>query len=221
MLSFGGIKTTDSTDDPTIYSSGIDKDSSLEANASSLISNTDNEKCPEIIGLALFKDSQLVGELSGLDTAFYLLIANKLQELVISIQNPLDSTSSLDIYANRSGNTKISVDFINGSPFVNIDVKLKGHIASMNKNQEDLNTQNIEKIETAVNTYLQNSITEFLYKTSLDYNSDVCGIGRKAASKFTTNSDLKSYNWSDNYKNCIFKVTSDTDIVSGLLFTEV
>lgn len=149
------------------------------------------------------------------------MVSNKLNSFNISIQSPIDSTDSLDLYMYKGGNTKIDVTFINGSPFVDINIKLKARISSMNKNSQKLTNENIELVEQSINSYLKGTVTDFLYKTSLNYNSDICGIGQYALSKFLTNQDLKSYNWLDNYQNCIFRVNIDSKVISGLLYTEL
>lgn len=60
-----------------------------------------------------------------------------------------------------------------------------------------------------------------MYKTSLEYDSDMLGFGRFAISKFKTNGDWENYNWKDNYKNSIFNVKVNSQVVSSLLYTEV
>ena len=72
-----------------------------------------------------------------------------------------------------------------------------------------------------VNKYLEENITNLLYKTSLKYNSDIFGSGRFAISQFLVNNDWESYNWRDNYENSTFKVNVKSQVVSSLLFTEV
>lgn len=92
---------------------------------------------------------------------------------------------------------------------------------STNENAEELTKDNIKKVEESVNRYLENEISEFLYKTSLAYNSDICGFGRYAITQFYENSDWKNYKWLENYKNSIFNVTVNSEVVSSLLFTEI
>lgn len=113
------------------------------------------------------------------------------------------------------------MNFINNSPYIDIDVSIKARIVSSSKNSETLNDSNIKKVEEAANRYLEEEISNFLYKTSQFYNSDICGLGRYAVTKFTENSDWEEYNWLDNYKNSIFNVKVNSEVVSSLLFTDV
>lgn len=149
------------------------------------------------------------------------MLTNKLNSCTISIDNPLDNSSTIDLYVYKQKNTKKKVNFINNSPYIDIDVSIKARIVSSSKNSETLNDSNIKKIEEATNRYLEEEISNFLYKTSQFYNSDICGLGRYAVNKFTENSDWEEYNWLYNYKNSIFNVKVNSEVVSSLLFTDV
>ena len=61
---------------------------------------------------------------------------------------------------------------------------------------------------------------DYLYKTSLEFNSDSCGFGKFAIVTFLTTEDWNKYNWMNNYKNSIFKVNVNSSIKSGLLLTQ-
>lgn len=60
---FGGISSKLQNDNE-LYSSNIEQESLINSSNSTLVSNTNNENSPEMIGIAVFKDSKLVGELS-------------------------------------------------------------------------------------------------------------------------------------------------------------
>lgn len=169
----------------------------------------------------MFKEDKLVGELSGIESACYLILTNKLDTCTISIKNPLDNSSTIDLYVYKQKNTKKYINFINNSPFIDVNVYIKARIVSTDKNAEELTNENIKKVEESVNKYLENEISEFLYKTSLIYDADICGFGRYAVTKFYKNSDWENYNWLENYQNSIFNITVNSEIVSSLLFTEI
>lgn len=217
MQYFGGVSSDTSIDENSLYSSNAEKDSSVKAGSSTLSS----KKSAETIGLAVFKEDKLVGELSGIETVCYLILTNKLDTCTISIQNPLDNNSTLDLYVYKQKNTKKKINFINNSPYVDINVSVKARLISTDENAEELTNDNINKVQESANKYLEDEISRFLYKTSQTYNSDICGLGRYAITKFYKNSDWTDYNWLDNYKNSIFNVKVNSEIVSSLLFTEI
>lgn len=214
---FGGVSSDTSIDENSLYSSNSEKASNETAGNSTLSS----KKSAETIGLAVFKDDKLVGALSGIETACYLILTNKLDTCTISIQNPLDNSTTLDLYVYKQKNTKTKINFINNSPYIDINVYVKARIISTDKNSEELTEDNIDKVQESANKYLEDEISKFLYKTSQTYNSDICGLGKYAITQFYKNSDWIDYNWLDNYKNSIFNVKVNSKVVSSLLFTEI
>lgn len=157
MQYFGGVSSDTSIDENMIYSSNAEIDSNIKAGNSTLSS----KKSAETIGLAVFKDDKLVGELSGIETVCYLILTNKLDNCTISIENPLKNDSTLDLYIYKQKNTKKKVNFINNSPYIDIDASIKVRILSSNKSAEELTNDNINQVKESVNKYLEDEISKF------------------------------------------------------------
>lgn len=92
-----------------------------------------------------------------------------------------------------------------------------GSISSMSKNTEALDSEFLKDISISANKYLEDSISNFLYKTSRNFNSDICSFGDKFLYKFLTLDDFNNFNWKNHYKNSFFKVNIDVNVQSGLL----
>ena len=160
------------------------------------------------------------GEASAIDSLCHLIITNKLQSANISISNPYNQNSSIDLLISKEKPVKCTVKFINNSPYITVDSNLDARILTVSGNSKSLDDTNIETIEKEINLYLENKLYNYLYKTSLEFNSDVCGFGKFATINFLTTEDWNNYNWLDNYKNSIFKVNVNSCIKSGLLLTQ-
>lgn len=219
LLLFCGGVNSDALEEEINSSLGPEKSATSKAGSSSSSSATSSTQS-ETIGIAVFKDDKLVGELNAIETACYLMLTNKLDSCTISIKDPYKQSSSIDLYLYKQKSSKKKVYFVNGSPYVDINVYIKARITSTDKNPKKLDSEAISKIEESANKYLENNIYEFLYKTSQEYNSDICGLGRYGVSQFLTKSDLENYNWLDNYRNCIFNVNVNTDLISSFILTE-
>ena len=76
----------------------------------------------------------------------------------------------------------------------------------------------MKQIEEACNKYLSENITNYLYKTSKEYHSDIDGFGKHVVKYFLTMQEWNDYNWLDNYKNSTFNVTVDSTLKSGYTF---
>ena len=57
----------------------------------------------------------------------------------------------------------------------------------MNENSDYLKPSTLSAISNSCNKYLENVISDYLYKTSLEFKSDINGLGKYALSCFKTN----------------------------------
>ena len=89
----------------------------------------------------------------------------------------------------------------------------------MNKGAQYLNPDVLNSISNSCNSYLEKQFSNYLYKTSTVFESDINGIGSYALSKFTT-TEFDNYNWLNNYKNSTFEVKINTVMDSGFLLTQ-
>lgn len=180
----------------------------------------EGENGSENIGIAAFKDDKLVGELCALETTTYLTLRNRVDRFLISIPDPDDVNSYLDIYLYPDGNTNVTVDTSTSSPFIKVKAKFSGRIYSMANNSQYLNPELLKDLSETCNKYLESVFSDFLYRTSKDLKSDINGFGKYALNNFFTTQDYDNYNWCNHYQNAFFEVDIDTSIKSSMLITE-
>ena len=212
---FGGLNY-DSTHVSNSSSSNSEKDSGNKAGETPFSS----ESYIETNGLAVFHSDKLVGELTSIETVCHLIVTNKLDNCTISIPNPFKENDSIDLYLYQQSNTKTKVNLVNGSPYARINVSLNARILSIDEDSKYLTKENLQKIIDATNNYLEENISQYLYRTSKNFNSDIAGIGKHVVKHFLTVSDWENYNWLENYKNTFFNVDVNTHVKSSFLLTE-
>lgn len=174
----------------------------------------------ENIGIAAFKHDKLVGELNAIETVCFNILQNKLNSFLVSVPNPTDSTSNIDLMLTPKKPTKIKVDIINDSPYVKVDCNFSAKICSIDENSNYLSSEVIESISNSCSQYLEDALLKYLYKTSLDFKSDISDIGQYSLSNFATNSGFKCFNWAASFVNSGFDVNIETNIDSGFLLNE-
>lgn len=209
----GGINTENVKNSTNINSQ---KSSTEKSNESSF----QGQSTAENLGLAVFKDDVLVGELNAIENMSFLIIKNNLDGFLISVPNPQQENSYLDVYLTPIIKPKIDVKIVSGSPYVSIDCKFIGRIYSMQEDSKYLQSELLSKISQSCKYYLEDVITNYLYKTSKEFKSDINGIGNLAKSKFLTIKDFKNYDWNNKYIDSNFKVTIDADVKSSSLLSE-
>ena len=180
----------------------------------------EGENGSENIGIAAFKHDKLVGELCALETISFLTVRNSVNRFLISIPDPDDTSSYLDIYLTSKNTTTVDIDTSTTSPYVKVKTGFTGKIYSMSDDAKYLEPNLLNDISETCNKYLEAVLSDYLYKTSKDFKSDINGLGRYALTNFFTTQDFEDYNWLDNYKNAFFKVEVDTSVKSSMLITE-
>ena len=149
MLSYGGInkdnsKTNsfDTSDFGDNSNNNSQKDYNIKANDSSV----EGENKVENIGVAVFKEDKLVGELNALETMALLSIRNKIDRFLVSVPDPLNNEEYLDIYITPNGSTSVDVDTSTSSAYVKIKCDFTAQIYSMSKNSKYLSNEVLDII---------------------------------------------------------------------------
>ena len=208
----GGISSASSTNSK----STVPSDSNIKSGSSPISGMRSSEN----IGMAVFRHDTLVGELDAIETVCFHILKNNLNGFIISVPEPEDNNSKIDLLITPKDNTKIKVNLINGSPYIKIDTSFYAKMYSMDENTSYLNPNAIESISNICNKYLEDVLLSYLYKTSVEFKSDINGIGKYALSEFFTNNEFTNYNWVNNYTNSTFKVTVNTTVSSGFLLNK-
>ena len=174
----------------------------------------------ENIGTAVFKDDKLVGELTALETLCLSIIRGNVDSFLISIDDPQNEQEKIDLVLYAEKSPKIKVDIVNNTPYVSIDLKFTGRIYSMKEDLRYLDTDVLNAISQGANNYMENLLTQYLYKTSVEFKSDINGIGKYCLQNFLTIQEFENFDWKNNYTNSAFNISVNAEIESGFLVTE-
>lgn len=215
LLSYGEIITSSNHSGDSTGSSGS-SDSSSSSSEEEVLKATSGIKN---IGLAVFKEDELVGKLSAIETMCHLIVTNDLKSCNISIPNPNNEMQTIDLYLTLYAKPEIKVFLINGAPYVTIQVKTNARISSIDKISNSMTQEQINALESSASSYLEKQITNYLYKTAKEFHSDIAGIGKYALKQFQTNTDFMNYCWLERYQDSFFKVTVNTEIESSFLLS--
>ena len=201
----GGINA-DETHLKKNNSNYIDKDSSYKAGEAPI--NDKNNL--EIMGMAVFKDDKLVGELNGIDTISHLLVTGLLKNCIINIPDPFKENNLICLSIRNPKKAKNTVKFVNNTPYITSNIYLEATILTLDEGSDYTNGNNLKIISSYTDSYIKNNVTEYLYRTSNELKSDIVGFGRKSLSKFSNFREWNDKNWLENYKNAIFDVNVST-----------
>lgn len=149
-----------------------------------------------------------------------MIVSNKLDSATITIPNPYNYNNSISIYISLSKRTKNSVKIINDYPYISCDVFVEGYVLTLDDTIDLSDSETVQVINDRVNSYLERLITDYLYKTSKDFKSDIDNFGSHVLSNYLTWDKWKNSDWLNNYTNSFFSVNVNSNIVSGYLFNK-
>lgn len=170
------------------------------------------------MGVAVFKDDKMIAELNGLESICHLIVCGELKYCTLQINDPQDLEKTIDIKLSLSNKPKCNLSLINDSAYIYTNINLNVQILSASSNSDYSNNSNIETLESEINSYFQNIITDYLYKMSKQYNADIDGFGKYAVKYFSSQQKWDNYNWLNNYRNSFFKVNVKSKIKSSSNF---
>lgn len=208
----GGVSSSSSTNSQSTVST----DSNIKSGSSPI----SGMRSAESIGIVAFKHDKLVGELDAIETICFHILKNNINSFIITVPSPKDNTFKIDLLVTPKGTCKTKVDIVNGSPYVKINGSFNAKIYSMDEDKNYLDSDFLDSLSNTCNIYLENVLLNYLYKTSLEFKSDISDIGKYALSNFSTTSEFKDFNWSNNYMNSTFNVNINTTIDSGFLLNK-
>lgn len=177
----------------------------------------EGDRGTENIGLCVFKDDKYVGDLSALETLCYSLLEDEVDNFLVSIDSPFSENQKIDISVDSLSSSFIDVDTSGENPIINIKINLRAKTLTGQDKLDYSDTETLKQLNYSLKDYLSSQITNYLYKTSKEYKSDINQFYRIAKSKFITISDFKNYNWTQKYENAEFNVEINSDIISSLL----
>ena len=194
-----------------------DSEAAYKAGETPIQTNTGIEN----IGIAVFKGDKLVGELSGMECLCHLILVDEFETATISIPDPTDSSSIINLLIHAKKDPKISVKLINGTPFIECNICLSADILSLDMNSDYSTQEALDSVQSYANSYLEKAISAYLYKMAKEYHADIDDFGKYVIKNYKTWEDWDNSDWLSNFENSFFSVHVDTKVVNGQLYNKI
>lgn len=170
----------------------------------------------KICGLAVFCNDKFVGELTSSQSLYHLILSNDFSSTTVNIPSPFNDAEYISLYlAKTKSNNKVKIS--NGSPYITCDISISARVLSSSISANYLNSENIVKLQDYANSFFKAHFLDYLYKTSIQYRSDIVGFGKYAVKNFSNLKEWMEFDWLNNYSNSFFNVNVDTKILSSYL----
>lgn len=190
----------------------------LTAGSSSVTGNRGTEN----FGIAVFDNDVLCGELTAVEAMCHLLIINKLDSCIISVDNPISKEESekTELLIFPLKDTKVSVSIEDDTPHISLELFLEADIMTLDKEINYETAEVVEKFSNSTKQYLEEQINNYLNKISKEYDADIAHFSNKATAYFSTMSEWENFNWKEKFKDAIFDIKINTEVLSTLLITK-
>lgn len=180
-------------------------------------STVEGKRGSENIGIAVFNDDKMCGELTSIETICHLLINNNIDSCIISVDNPYKENSDnpedkIELSLSPSKKSKISVTIKDDVPYISVKINVRASILTLEKDIDYTNSKVIEKISSISKAYLENKFNDYFNKISKEYGTDIDNFSTKALSHFATINDWENFDWTEKFKNSNF----DIDVTFGV-----
>ena len=188
-------------------------------------STIEGKRGSENIGIAVFNDDKLCGELTAIETICHLLINNDIDSCIVSIDNPYkenktDSEEKIELSLIPIKKSKISVKIENGVPNISVKIDVQASILTL---ESDVNYEENKVLETfsdSTEDYLEKEFNEYFNKVSKDYGTDIDCFCNKALAHFATTKEWEDYNWPEKFKTAKFDIDVNINTISSMLLTK-
>ena len=212
------INETDSKQNSENQENVITNPENLTASTSSIV----GERGTENFGIAVFNEDKLCGELTATESICHLLITNKLDSCIISIDNPISEKEAkkIELQLFPSKKTKIDLNIKDNIPYISIKLSLEADIMTLDKNVNYETNNVLSRFSEATTEYLKDQFNDYLNKITKQYNVDIDDFSLKGPAHFATISEWENYNWDEKFQNTEFDVDIDINVLSTMLITK-
>lgn len=169
-------------------------------------------------GIAVFKEDRFLTRLNVIDSICYSIILSKLENCILTIQNPFIEGEELDVQVKLRNNSDIYVDLVNGTPYIKIDIYIESALANTYFDFDYTSDENIKILENATSKYLEELILNYLYEISHTLNTDICGFKNRLANNYLTTEEFEKVNWEKIFKYSYFEINVDNTLNYNGLF---
>ncbi|MGM0472012.1 MAG: Ger(x)C family spore germination protein [Bacillota bacterium] len=170
-----------------------------------------SKNVPQVYGMAVFNNKQMVGTLNEVETRSLLIILDKLKNGLVVIEDSIVTKGDVtfEIFANQTKLKPVSIDDQLG---VEIKVRTKVGVGAFDST-EVLDSKKKEQIISSGEQKIERQIREVIYSVQEKYQSDIFGFGRLISNQQPEVWKEVSDNWSEVFRTLPVKVDVKFEII--------
>ncbi|MDT8899930.1 Ger(x)C family spore germination protein [Anaeroselena agilis] len=152
----------------------------------------------QVIGTALFRGDKMVGKLTSEETRMLAMLTGEFRHGYITVEDPLQPKSSVNINLRPGRSPKIDVTLADGRVVIDVDIMLEGEVTSIGSgiNYEDAGYN--QQLEDQVSAVVRADI-EKLIRYTQQLGSDPVNFGKYLRSRFATYDEFRRFDFDGKY----------------------
>ena len=188
----------------------VKKDSVKDKSKDSQNSEGSKEKEYRIAyrGLAAFKDEKLAGYFDGDEARAYNFITDNIGSAVITT----GEEDSQSVFIVQNSKAKITTETDNDQITVNTAIKISLNMVQQNGAFDINKSEELKKIEDAVNKQISEEIAGAIKKAQTDFRSDIFGFGVSMHKQHPEKWEEIKENWDDFFSGAEINVSVESTI---------
>jgi Ger(x)C family germination protein len=165
-----------------------------------IVTPWDNNQTMKLIGLAIFSEDRMVGELNLTEAALLQLLINTGKENRITI--PLNQNNQASFHS-ITGRKKVKVYYLNDQPLYKITLRVNAFLGELTGSGSPITEKELAMIRKRTESYLEKTLIKILKKLQV-MKSDPLGLGNYFRAKQSKHFSIKK--WPLHYQQAQFRV---------------
>lgn len=171
---------------------------------------TREEDTIKYLGLAVMKNSKLIGIIDAADSSGFLYISGKNATFTKTISNPQNETNLLSIKTILK-KRKITTDYNDGKIYINIKLYLSSQL-QYEYVKEPISQEALKELENIIANMIKEEAISSIKRSQKEFECDIFGFARYF--KADNPQIWKSINWVEKYPDARFNVEVKSKIVN-------
>ena len=165
----------------------------------------------QLIGTALFRGDKMVGKLTSEETRMLAILVGEFRRGYITVQDPLQSKSGINVHLRPGRQPKIDVRLVDGNVVIDIDILLEGEVTSIGSgiNYESRNYNQL--LEDQISAVIRQDVLKTIRYTQ-QVGSDPANFGKYIRPQFSTYDGFRQFDFDSKYPTAEVNVKVTTQI---------
>lgn len=165
----------------------------------------------EIIGIAVFRDKKMVGELNGDAAMLYRILCGEVKTAFFSVPDLHDAEKDITFQIWMNKKPRYQVNLEDGVPRISVDLDVNANFLGAQISE----SWDYDRLEQYAQQILLEELQNFLQQTCMEYQADILGFGNVAKRQCLTWRQWENLDWKTCYKQAKFDLNVQLKIRRG------